>query len=131
MMSRDSRDNRDRSGDRDHYDSITGRDRDGNDRDHGGDNDFDHGYERDRDQVRFTLNGDKVTNVQEYDDGVWQAEHLEKGETWTFDGTNLTGPIKGLSQPAPSPVPDWFLLEAPAPDPCQRRRSRPLLQPLT
>ncbi len=88
-MSRDSRGNRDRSGDRDHYDSITGRDRDGNDRDHGGDNDFDHGYERDRDQVRFTLNGDKVTNVQEYDDGVWQAEHLEKGETWTFDGTNL------------------------------------------
>jgi hypothetical protein len=89
MMSRDSRGNRDRSGDRDHYDSITGRDRDGNDRDHGGDNDFDHGYERDRDQVRFTLNGDKVTNVQEYDDGVWQAERLEKGETWTFDGTNL------------------------------------------
>jgi len=80
-MSRDSRGNRDRSGDRDHYDSITGRDRDGNDRDHG--------YERDRDQVRFTLNGDKVTNVQEYDDGVWQAERLEKGETWTFDGTNL------------------------------------------
>jgi uncharacterized protein YkuJ len=89
MMSRDSRGNRDRSGDRDHYDSITGRDRDGNDRDHGGDNDFDHGYERDRDQVRFTLNGDKVTNVQEYDDGVWQAERLEKGETWTFDGINL------------------------------------------
>ena len=83
IMSRDSRGHRDRSSDHDRYDSITGRDRDGNDRNHERENGHD------LDQVRFTLSGDKVTQVQEYDDGVWQAERLEKGETWTFDGTNL------------------------------------------
>lgn len=88
-MSRDSRGNRDRSGDDDRYDSITGRDRDGHDREDGRNNDSNHDRDNDLDQVRFTLSGDKVTQVQEYDDGVWQTERLEQGETWTFDGTNL------------------------------------------
>ena len=43
----------------------------------------------------------------------------------------VAGSIKGPSQMAFRPVPDWDSWRRTAPDPCQRRRSRALLQPPT
>jgi len=31
----------------------------------------------------------RVKKVEEYDNGVWRAERIEKGESWTFDGSSL------------------------------------------
>ncbi len=38
---------------------------------------------------RCTRSGDTVKEAQEHNEVTWKAERLEKGETWTFDGTNL------------------------------------------
>ncbi len=72
-------------------------DRDDNDHDDRNDN----GIERDDDErdnnssdasmdssevYRFSVQGNSVTGVQEYDDGYWQAERIDSNETYTVDG---------------------------------------------
>lgn len=42
-----------------------------------------------QDGYRFTLVNGQVTNLQEYDDGRWQNERIDRNETWRFDGTSL------------------------------------------
>lgn len=88
-MSRDSRGQRERQSSDDRFDSITGQDTHGSDHADGPDSRFDSGHEGAFDQVRFSLNGDRVKKVEEYDNGVWRAERIEKGESWTFDGSSL------------------------------------------
>lgn len=41
------------------------------------------------DAYRFDLVNGQVVNLQEFDDGRWQSERIDAGETWTFDGVNL------------------------------------------
>ena len=51
---------------------------------------FDDGVTDDRDGgYRFDLVNGEVVNLQEFDDGVWQNERIDRNESWTFDGTNL------------------------------------------
>jgi hypothetical protein len=92
-MSRDSRNSRDDSRNHDRFDEITGREYDSHGRDH--DNDFVDSGGFDAERVRFKLRGDKVTQVQEYENGRWQTERVEKGEIWTFDGSNLIHQDRG------------------------------------
>jgi hypothetical protein len=47
----------------------------------------DHGLD---DGYRFTLADGQVTNLQEFDDGLWKDEEINPNESWSFDGTTLT-----------------------------------------
>lgn len=39
---------------------------------------------------RFTLQGNSVVSVQEFDDGYWKTERIERNETYSFDGKYIT-----------------------------------------
>lgn len=39
---------------------------------------------------RFSVVNSQVANLQEFDDGRWRNERIDRNETWTFDGTTLT-----------------------------------------
>lgn len=41
------------------------------------------------DSYRFSLVNGQVTNLQEYEKGRWKNEKIDRGESWSFDGTNL------------------------------------------
>ncbi|MGA0040916.1 MAG: hypothetical protein ACO3NZ_13810 [Pirellulales bacterium] len=57
-------------------------DRDGSSNDDPLDSDLDGGY-------RFDLVNGEVVNLQEFDDGRWKNERIDRNESWTFNGTNL------------------------------------------
>ncbi len=42
-----------------------------------------------QDGYRFSLVNGQVRNLQEYDDGRWKNERIDRNESWIFDGTNL------------------------------------------
>ncbi|MBV6287617.1 calcium-binding protein [Pseudomonas aegrilactucae] len=52
------------------------------------------------DAYKFTLVGGKVKAVYEYDDGRFEREQMERGETWTVQGTNvrMTEREKGVTE---------------------------------
>lgn len=79
--------------DREGSDDDRNGDRDGSGDDRNDDSDsdrFDDGVTDDRDGgYRFDLVNGEVVNLQEFDDGVWQNERIDRNESWTFDGTNL------------------------------------------
>jgi hypothetical protein len=41
------------------------------------------------DSYRFTTVSGSVTNLQEFDDGIWKTERLRSNEQWSIDGDNL------------------------------------------
>ena len=38
---------------------------------------------------RFQVVNGQVANLQEFDDGTWKNERIDRNEKWTYDGTNL------------------------------------------
>lgn len=71
-------------------DDFDDRDDDGRDRDNDYNDDRDSdssGSSMDSSEVyRFSVQGNSVTGVQEYDDGYWQTERIDSNETYTVDG---------------------------------------------
>ena len=41
------------------------------------------------DSYRFNLVNGQVSGLQEYDDGRWKNERIDRNESWSFDGTSL------------------------------------------
>lgn len=37
---------------------------------------------------KFTFSGSVVTGIQEFDDGYWKNERIERGEVWSYDAVN-------------------------------------------
>ena len=77
-----SSDDRNDDSDDDRYDDGVNDDRDSSSNDDPLDSDLDGGY-------RFDLVNGEVVNLQEFDDGRWKNERIDRNESWTFDGTNL------------------------------------------
>ena len=66
-------------------DAITGSRTDGS-RD---DSDNRSSYFDSTDGYRFALVDGQVSGLQQFDDGRWKNERIDRNESWTFDGTNL------------------------------------------
>lgn len=82
---------RDESHDDDRYERHDGHDNEREDDRYGDGRDSDRyvRYSDDQDGYRFTLVNGQVTGLQQYDDGRWRTERMDRNETWRFDGTNL------------------------------------------